>query len=115
VLLIRRTVRPRGYASGPSLAAALVGKRRVLARQGWAGEKVRAWGTHPSHPGDNVHEQAWKDHHWSLAATLPVERRVLSRRAGRVRPAAFLNSLRALLEPSVAFYGRVFSSDPNGL
>jgi hypothetical protein len=39
VLLIRRTVRPRGYVSGPSLAAALLGKRRVSARQGWAGEK----------------------------------------------------------------------------
>ena len=39
VLLIRRTVRPRGYASGPSLAAALPAERRVLARRGWAGEK----------------------------------------------------------------------------
>ena len=39
VLLIRRTVRPRGYASGPSLAAALPTERRVLARRGWAGEK----------------------------------------------------------------------------
>jgi len=39
VLLIRRTVRPRGYASGPSLAAALLGTERVSARQGWAGEK----------------------------------------------------------------------------
>ena len=38
VLLIRRTVRPRGYASGPSLAAALPAERRVLARRGWAGE-----------------------------------------------------------------------------
>ena len=39
VLLIRRTVRPRGYA-WPSLAAALTGTRRVLAHRGWAGEKV---------------------------------------------------------------------------
>jgi hypothetical protein len=30
---------PRGYASGPSLAAVLLGKRRVSARQGWAGER----------------------------------------------------------------------------
>jgi len=37
VLLIRRTVRPRGYASRPSLAAALPAERRVLARRGWAG------------------------------------------------------------------------------
>jgi len=28
------------------------------------------WGNHPGHPGDNVHEQAWKDHIWSLAAAL---------------------------------------------
>jgi hypothetical protein len=28
---------------------------------------------------------------------------------------AFLNSLRELLEPSVAFFGRVFSPAPNGL
>ncbi len=27
------------YLHGPSLAAALLGKRRVSARQGWAGEK----------------------------------------------------------------------------
>ncbi len=39
VLLIRRTVRPRGYACGFDLPAALFGKRRVSARQGWAGEK----------------------------------------------------------------------------
>ena len=40
VLLIRRTVRPRGYASGFDSPAALPGTRRVLARQGWAGEKA---------------------------------------------------------------------------
>jgi hypothetical protein len=40
VLLIRRTVRPRGYASEPSLAAALPVEWRVLARRSWAGEKV---------------------------------------------------------------------------
>jgi hypothetical protein len=28
------------------------------------------WGTHPSHPGDNVNERAWRDHLWSLAAAL---------------------------------------------
>jgi hypothetical protein len=28
------------------------------------------WGTHPGHPRDNLHEQAWKDHIWSLAAAL---------------------------------------------
>ncbi len=38
VLLIRRTMRPRGYASVFNSPAALLGKRRVLARQGWAGE-----------------------------------------------------------------------------
>ena len=38
------------------------------------------WGTHPSHPGGNTHEEAWKDHLCSLAAALPVERRVLARR-----------------------------------
>jgi len=39
VLLIRRTVRSRGYASGFDLPAALPAERRVLARRGWAGEK----------------------------------------------------------------------------
>ena len=39
VLLIRRTVRPRGYASGFDSPAALPAERRVLARRGWAGEK----------------------------------------------------------------------------
>ena len=39
VLLIRRTVRPRGYASGFDSPAALLGTRRVLARQGRVGEK----------------------------------------------------------------------------
>jgi hypothetical protein len=28
------------------------------------------WGTQPSYPGDNVHEQAWKDHMGSLAVAL---------------------------------------------
>jgi hypothetical protein len=28
----------------------------------------------------NMHEQAWKDHLWALAAALPAERRVLARR-----------------------------------
>jgi hypothetical protein len=39
VLLIRRTMRPRGYASGFDSPAALLGIRRVTARQGWEGEK----------------------------------------------------------------------------
>ena len=39
VLLIRRTVRPRGYASSFLSPAASHGTRRVSARQGWAGEK----------------------------------------------------------------------------
>jgi hypothetical protein len=38
------------------------------------------WGTHPGHPGDNVHEQAWKDHFGLPAAALPAEWRVLARR-----------------------------------
>ena len=38
VLLIRRTVRPSGYASGFDSPAALLGRRRVSTRQGWAGE-----------------------------------------------------------------------------
>ena len=38
------------------------------------------WGTHPGHPGDNEHEQAWKYHPWLLTAALPAERRVLARR-----------------------------------
>ena len=37
------------------------------------------WGTHPDHPGDDIHEQAWKDHLWSLAAALHGTRRVLAR------------------------------------
>ena len=40
VLLIRRTVRPRGYASGFNSPADLFGSRRVSARPGWAGEKA---------------------------------------------------------------------------
>ena len=36
------------------------------------------WGTHPGHPGQR-HEQAWKDHLYSLAAALPAEQRVLAR------------------------------------
>ena len=37
------------------------------------------WGTQPSHPGDNVHKRAGKDHFVSLAAALFGERRVLAR------------------------------------
>ena len=55
VLLIRRTVRPKGYATGPSLVSALPAERRVLdfgelsraARRGWAGEKSSLF----EHPG----------------------------------------------------------------
>src|SRR6185436_20671751 len=39
VLLIRRTVRPRGYASGFDSPATLPAEGRVLARRGWVGEK----------------------------------------------------------------------------
>ena len=28
------------------------------------------WVTHPGHPRDNVHKQAWKDYPWLLAAAL---------------------------------------------
>ena len=38
---------PQGYASGPSLAAALPVEWRVSARQGWAGEK-RGLFEHPT-------------------------------------------------------------------
>jgi hypothetical protein len=38
------------------------------------------WGTHPGHPGDNIHEQAWKGHLWLLAMALLAEGRVLARR-----------------------------------
>jgi hypothetical protein len=37
------------------------------------------WGTHPGHPWDKVHEQAWKDYLWPIAAALPGIRRVLAR------------------------------------
>ncbi len=46
VLLIRRTVRPRGYASGFDSLAALFGTRRISVRQGWVGEKSE----HFEHP-----------------------------------------------------------------
>jgi hypothetical protein len=46
VLLIRRTVRPRGYASGFLSPAALLGEGRVSARRGWAGENI----DHFEHP-----------------------------------------------------------------
>jgi len=44
-------------------------------------------GTHPGHPVDNVHEQGWKDHLWSLAAAWFGIRRVLGQRGclGRLR------------------------------
>jgi len=37
------------------------------------------WGTHPGHPRDNIHERAWKNHLWSLAAAAPGTRRVSAR------------------------------------
>jgi hypothetical protein len=46
VLLIRRTVRPRGYASGFLSPAASLGEERVSARRGWAGENI----DHFEHP-----------------------------------------------------------------
>ncbi len=42
-------------------------------------ERAR-WGTHPVHPGNNIHEQACKDHRWSLAAALFGKRRVPGQR-----------------------------------
>ena len=39
VLLIRYTVRHKGYASGFDLSVALPVERRVLARRGWVGDK----------------------------------------------------------------------------
>ena len=47
VLLIRRTVRPRGYASGFNSSAALSAEWRVSARRGWAGEN-RGLFEHPA-------------------------------------------------------------------
>jgi hypothetical protein len=46
VLLTRRTVRPRGYASGLLSRAASLGEGRVSARRGWAGENI----DHFEHP-----------------------------------------------------------------
>jgi hypothetical protein len=46
VLLIRRTVRPRGYASGFLSPAASLGEGRVSARRGWAGKNI----DHFEHP-----------------------------------------------------------------
>ena len=46
VLLIRRTVRPRGYAYGFLSPAASLGEERVSARRGWAGENI----DHFEHP-----------------------------------------------------------------
>ncbi len=46
VLLIRRTVRPRGYAYGFLSPAASLGEERDSARRGWAGENI----DHFEHP-----------------------------------------------------------------
>jgi len=46
VLLIRRTVRPRGYNSGFLSPAASLGEGRVWARRGWAGGNI----DHFEHP-----------------------------------------------------------------
>jgi len=48
VLLIRRTVRPRGCAPGFLSPAASLGEERVSARRGWAGENI----DHFEHPFD---------------------------------------------------------------
>ena len=45
-LLIRRTVRPRGYASGFLSPAASVGEGCVSAHRGWVGENI----DHFEHP-----------------------------------------------------------------
>jgi hypothetical protein len=50
------------------------------------------WGTHPGHPGQR-HEQAWKDHLYSLAAALPAEQRVLARWGWAGESVAFLSIL----------------------
>jgi hypothetical protein len=86
------------------------------------------WGTHPGHPMDNVHEQAWKDNLWSLAAALLGTRRVSARqgwegkksslfeqpeggnysidpRKDFRRPCFFLLSIRLFCEPFVGFVG----------
>jgi hypothetical protein len=41
----------------------------------------------------NVHEQAWKNHRWFLAAALPAERRVLARRGWAGEKVVFLSIL----------------------
>ena len=46
VLLIRRTVRPRGYASGFLSPAASLGEGCVSAHRGWVGESI----DHFEHP-----------------------------------------------------------------
>ena len=46
VLLIRRTVRPTGYASGFLSPKGSLGEGGVSARQGWAGENI----DHFEHP-----------------------------------------------------------------
>jgi hypothetical protein len=69
------------------------------------------WGTHPGHLRDNVHEQAWKDHLWSLAAALMDSLfeqpeggnySIDPRKAFR-RPCFFLLSIRLFFEPFVGF------------
>jgi hypothetical protein len=55
------------------------------------------WGTHPGHPLDTVNERAWKNYLWSLAAALPVERRVSARR-GRAGETSGLFEHPVLLE-----------------
>jgi hypothetical protein len=58
----------RGLRNWKALARAKGTSRRA---SGWAGrESCAQWGAHPSHPRDKVHEQAWKDHRWLLAAAL---------------------------------------------
>jgi len=58
------------------------------------------WGTHPGHPRDNMHEQAWKDHKdhiGSLTAALPGPRRVSARQGWAGEKAGLFEHPAALL------------------
>ena len=64
-----------GKSEGPRL-----GYWHVSAFQWWAGEKVARSGGLIRVILGNVHEQAWKDHLWSLAAALLGTKPVSARR-----------------------------------
>ena len=70
---------PRGRSGETckTLARAHGTSRRA---SGWAGENVARSGGLIRAILNNVYEQAWKDHLWSVAVALPAERRVLARR-----------------------------------